>query len=77
MRITIDLDPKAYAVAQSIAQRRQMTLGQVISELLLAEPKPSDDDMEIRISPITGFPTFRSTHPVTIEDVNAMMDQED
>lgn len=77
MRTTIDLDPKAYAVAKSIAQHRNLSLGKVISELILAEPKPSDDDLDIRISPITGFATYRAAHKFTPDEIKAFLEDDE
>lgn len=75
MRTTIDLDARAHRIAKAIAQQRKETMGQVISEALLAVfcPETADSKVILGVSK-AGFPTFRTGRTVTMEEVKEFLE---
>ena len=74
MRTTLELSDEAYHLAKSIAHERNVSLGTVVSELVLrrlgSEPEAKD-----RVSLDGPFPSFRCKQTVTFEDVRALEDE--
>lgn len=75
MRTTIDLDARAHRIAKAIAQQRKETMGQVISEALLAVfcPQTGESKVTLGVSE-AGFPTFRTGRTVTLEEVEQFLE---
>lgn len=77
MRTTVDLTPEAYHLAKRIAQDKDQSLGKTISDLITASiTHASETGGEgFTIQP-NGLPLFRSSRPVTTDDVNYCKDEE-
>jgi hypothetical protein len=79
VRTTLDISDEAYYIAKGIARDRSHSLGRVVGDLILQAVKGprggSAPGASIGMSDY-GFPVFRCTRPVTVEDVKALDDEE-
>ena len=75
VRISIDLSPEAYHLAKAVANERNVSLGKVVSELIL-KPTPSPSGSGNPAYSTAGFPIFSSGKRVTSEDVAAFLDED-
>ena len=71
MRTTVDLTPEAYHLAKAIARDKKQSLGQTISEMIVARP-PCSEEPKIIIDEF-GLPSFSIGRPITTEEVNAII----
>lgn len=80
MRTTIDIPEREHRIFKSLAHARNTSLSKIVVELarrgLETTGKVSEPEPKYEISPVTGFPTFRSERPVTAEDVRSLEDEE-
>jgi hypothetical protein len=80
MRTTIDLPERDHRIFLSLARAQGTTLSKVVLELarrglkapLLVEEAKAP---AYRINPLTSLPMFRSSRPITIDDVKALEDE--
>jgi hypothetical protein len=78
MRTTIDIPEREHALYISLARAQRMSLSKLLLELAkrgldatnhIAEAAPA-----YRVDPQTGLGVFRSSRPVSIDDVKAFVD---
>ena len=76
MRTTVDLDPAALKIAKAVARSRKMTLGSLMSKLILDYFQPKEPvQLPIGTTDL-GLPAIFVGRPVTPEDVAAAVEEE-
>lgn len=75
MRTTLNLDRDVYLAAKRLSERRQMSLGAVISELVRSALITPASTGAIR-NGVTLFPERKTKTVVTLELVNQIRDDE-
>jgi hypothetical protein len=80
MRTTIDIPERQHALFTNLARAQHTSLGKLLVELaergLKAGVNEAPANYQVEVDPETGLPLFRSGHPVTLEDVKALEDEE-
>lgn len=76
MRTTIDLDPKALMVAKAVAKSRRVSLGALVSTVLLDHFFPKHESVPPIGTTDLGLPALYVGHTVTPEEVEAAIDEE-
>ena len=76
MRTTIDLDPKALKVAKAVAKSRKVSLGTLVSTVLLDHFMPKQESVLPIGTTELGLPALYVGHTVTPEEVEAAIDEE-
>jgi hypothetical protein len=74
VRTTIDITPEAWHLAKAIARERNQSLGKVVSDFILRQPV-AETSKPARSA--AGFPVFASGKPITSEDVQKLLDEDD
>lgn len=74
MRTTLTLDDDVLAAARALAERREETLGAVVSALMRQALRPPEQVLETR-NGIPLLPRRPDGVPVTLEMVNALRDE--
>ena len=75
MRTTIDIPDQDHALFTHLARANDKTLSQIIVELARRGLQPAaSSNAEVKIDPRTGLRVFRSSRPVTSNDVQALLD---
>ncbi|HEX6973825.1 MAG TPA: hypothetical protein VF147_05450 [Vicinamibacterales bacterium] len=75
MRTTLDIDPDVLQAAKEIAATQGKSAGKVLSELARRGLAPARAKVKLRNGvPLLLRPT--GTSPLTMQDVNAMRDEE-
>ena len=81
MRLTINLDDDLYAMARSHAIATKTSLSKAVGDLLrrrqAVPPAPKSADAETYLDPILGIQVSRAARPITMEDIQRAMDDED
>ncbi len=80
MRTTIDIPERDHALFISLARAERTSFSKLIVELArrgLRESKVADESANYRIDKETGLAVFRSGHPVTQADVQALEEEDD
>ena len=81
MRTTIDIPERDHALYTSLAHAQRTSLGKLVVELarrgLEAAHGVADSAASCEVDPQTGLGVFRSSRPVTLDDVKALDDEED
>lgn len=82
MRTTIDLPERDHQLFMGLARAQGTSLSKVILEfarrgLKVAEAPAGvgEGHAAYQVNPVTGLPLFRSSRPITIEDVRALEDE--
>lgn len=75
MRTTLNLDQDVYLAARRLSERRQQSLGAVISELVRNALTKNDNREAIR-NGVALFPAREKKTIVTLELVNQLRDEE-
>lgn len=75
MRTTLNLDRDVYLAARRLSERRQISLGAVISELVRSALTKHASSPAIR-NGVTLFPNRKTKTVVTLELVNQLRDDE-
>ena len=78
MRTTIDIPERQHTLFMSLARAQHTSLGKLLVELAERGLKAGVNEApaQYETDPETGLPVFRSGHPVTLEDVKALEDEE-
>ena len=83
-RITISLDDELYRVAKAYAQSEDISLSKAVVRLMrrgmaqASDSRVREDQAPYRsIDPRTGFPVLSVGRPITMEDVQDALDDED
>ena len=83
-RITISLDDDLYRIAKAYAQSEDISLSKAVVRLMRrgmgngAEGRAREDPSPYReVDPRTGFPLLRVGRPVTMEEVQELIDDDD
>lgn len=73
MRTTLSIDQDLYDIALAIARDRRQSLSTVINELLRNGLTTTGDET----LPVSekGFPSFRTSRKVTMDDVRSLEDE--
>lgn len=74
MRTTLSIDDDALAAVKAIAERRDETLGAVVSDLIRKALTPAPAAFETR-NGVPLLPRGPNAGPVTLEMVNALRDE--
>lgn len=76
MRTTVNLSEHAYQVVRELAFRRRQPLGEVISELILQEPRETYDAVK-RPPNKLGIVTIDTGNRLTVEQAKELMDEDE
>lgn len=80
MRTTIDIPEREHALFSALAHDHGTSLSKLVVELALRGLRSrsivAEASARYEVDAETGLPVFRSGHPVTIEDVRALEDEE-
>lgn len=74
MRTTLTIDDDVLAAAKALAERREKTLGAIVSDLMRQALRPPEQVFETR-NGIPLLPRRPDGVPVTLEMVNALRDE--
>lgn len=74
MRTTLTIDDDVLAAAKALAERREQTLGAIVSDLMRQALRPPEQVFETR-NGIPLLPRRPNGVPVTLEMVNALRDE--
>ena len=79
MRTTIDIPDRQHTLFMNLARAQHTSLGKLLVELAERGLRTgvAEKPAAYEIDPETGLGVFRSGHPVTLEDVKALEDEED
>lgn len=66
MRTVLELTKDAYQIAKTIAREQNRSMGNVVSELILASVDARKGSPQIEV--VNGFPTFRCVQKVSSAD---------
>jgi hypothetical protein len=77
MKTNLDLDPKALKIAKDVAKSRKVSLGTLVSDVLLYHfmPKKQASVLPIGTTEL-GLPALYVGHTVTPEEVEAATQEE-
>lgn len=76
MRTTLDLDPKALKVAKAVARNQKVSLGALVSDILLKHFMPDQGAVPPIGTTDLGLPALYVGHTVTPEEVEAAIEEE-
>lgn len=80
MRTTLDIPEREHALFTHLAREKGTSFSKLVVELALrglkAPTSVAEQPARYEIDDETGLPVFRSGHPVTIEDIKALEDEE-
>lgn len=80
MRTTIDIPERDHTLFTSLARAERTSVSKLIVDLArrgLRAPNVPDTAPSYRIDEETGLAVFHSGHPVTLEDVQALEEDDD
>ncbi len=81
MRTTIDIPERDHALYASLAHAQRTSLSKIVVELarrgLEGAHGVAESVAVYDVDPETGLGVFRSSRPVTIDDVRALEDEDD
>jgi hypothetical protein len=80
MRTTLDIPEREHALFTHLAREKHTSFSKLVLELALRGLKTpalvAEEPAKYEIDPETGLAVFSSGHPVTLEDVKALEDEE-
>jgi hypothetical protein len=80
MRTTLDIPEREHALFTHLAREKRTSFSKLVVELALrglkAPASVVEEPAKYEIDPETGLAVFSSGHPVTLEDVKALEDEE-
>lgn len=79
MRTTLDIPEREHALFTALAREKHTSFSKLVVALALRglkAPGVADAPATYEVDKETGLPVFRSGHPVTLEDVKALEDEE-
>jgi hypothetical protein len=79
MRTTLDIPEREHALFTTLAREQHTSFSKLVVELALRglkAPGVSDAPAAYELDPETGLPVFHSGHPIGLEDVKALEDEE-
>lgn len=79
MRTTLDIPEREHALFTALAREKRTSFSKLVVDLALRglkTPSVADAPATYVVDKATGLPVFHSGHPVTLEDVKALEDEE-
>ena len=76
MRTTVDLPDDLHSVVVQRARDTHTSVSRTVAELVRAGLQPRPDAAQLEIDPETGLALFRIGRPITLEEVQAFLDEE-
>lgn len=79
MRTTIDIPERQHTLFMNLARAQHTSLGKLLVELAERglQTRVAEAPAKYEVDPETGLGVFRSGHPVTQADIDALEDDDD